>query len=70
MTPIEAYKAGMAVIRDRFLLIGFLAGQSSLVRAEQIAFQVRKIVEMIAFSALNEQRMQRMSCLGSTRRRF
>jgi hypothetical protein len=53
MTPIEAYKAGMAVIRDRFLLIGFLAGQSSLVRAEQIAFQVRKIVEMIAFSALS-----------------
>lgn len=67
MPPMHAYEAGMGIIRQRFMLVDGLAGENPLVRAEQIAFQVRKIVEMVAFSALSAVEYRNRETLAAQR---
>lgn len=54
LDPAESYERSMTLIRERFVsLDSFPIEEASLVRAERVAFQVRKIIEGIAFAALS-----------------
>ena len=54
LLPYTAYEVGMTVIRARLLYLDSKpADAHPLVAAEKIAFQVRKIIEGVAFAALS-----------------
>lgn len=54
LDPSSAYHASMVLLRNRFANITQNpSGESSLMRAERIALQVRKIVEGVAYSCLS-----------------
>lgn len=54
LLPYAAYEVGMTVIRARLLYLDSKpADAHPLMAAEKIAFQVRKIIEGVAFAALS-----------------
>ncbi len=68
LTAASAYEHSMALIRARLVsLERTLVGETSLMRAERIGFQVRKIVEGVTFAALSAVEQRNRSALPDKR---
>jgi hypothetical protein len=66
--PAAAYESSMMLIRQRFLAIERTdAAETPLVRAEQIGFQVRKIIEGVAYGALSAAEVRNKQVLSQQR---
>ena len=66
--PAAAYENSMMLIRERFLAIDRTdPSETPLVRAERIGFQVRKIIEGVAYGALSAAEVRNKQVLSQQR---